>query len=1091
VESCSILAEQLTKVLDGQNLDSGFMGSSPGTLSPATEALGRRALAALSGGRSGFAELLEIANLYVQGFVPEASLLFSRQERTPLSLPAYPFEKRPCWIGLDQPVAQKMAFDSVGRTGSSATSLIAEIQRLVCECTGLETARVEPQFTWTEMGLESMACLRLLAALNERFSLELQLADLIEYNNVQSLKAYIESNSPSASARPSSEPEKSAPAVGPGDWIARRLSLVPGTIQVRSESIPGEMALVPSLETCEPALAKLTTGGVAIYHGGSACHFFAHASVDIASVLAGLSKTERDALSTCLPTSLLFGPISQEQERNLFHSEILRQAAWNLQHTFTWTDGALDLKRLDLALAAVAESQDIIKTYYRRLGETWIQVVQPEAVLRCERVKVALVEDFQGLVVQAKSQLLALDRAPVFRVLVADIDDKWYLGVITHHSLADAFSSAMLMAEVERHYRTLATGGSLSPRPLEEQYWQYALEQFEAKTVRAESSHLFWESQFAGVGIANRLPYSVDPSSVSPELLPSAQARVVSLSSEDTSALVRFCKSQQTTLTQVFAAAVAMLCGPGLAQERAVFQYVNSQRNQWRLLKTLGEFTNVLFLPLKASPESSLMDCVRQVNASTLDALRHARFGFKDLLTLAGLKGYESYYGQLDNIVIDTVDFDAAEAASNAIGWRSISARVWADERVSGMEGQALATWFFQVVKVHDAVHLIASYRKHLFSPETMAEVCRLILDFVREIIRRPEVKVGEVLRNNQESLLGLQVLAERSLARAVRTEYSEGLQPRSTPVTRRASLPRECQRLNRVKSGRPVFWIHAGLGGVEAYQIFAQRSSRPFFGIHARGWMDEQPAIEGLDAMAAHYFDIIRSVQGGGPYDLGGYSLGGLLSYEITRLAQESGETVDSIVMLDSLDSVSLKRIHLSAKSDMLQTVNTALMVSAQATAGGLSSSLIHKDELDATLDDVVFLERLIGVARGRGLTLSDRQIKTLVRRRSKVQQGYRPMDFHLKPLPHPAEVSVHYFRNRSGLFLGELGPYYTLPGDRIDLDHFEYWAEWSRELPKLRIVDVPARSHGTFLSDLGVTQVIGDFCERLYSGLGEETGA
>lgn len=34
---------------------------------------------------------------------------------------------------------------------------------------------------------------------------------------------------------------------------------------------------------------------------------------------------------------------------------------------------------------------------------------------------------------------------------------------------------------------------------------------------------------------------------------------------------------------------------------------------------------------------------------------------------------------------------------------------------------------------------------------------------------------------------------------------------------------------LNDGKRGRPVFWFHGGVGGVEIYQQFAQKSQRPF----------------------------------------------------------------------------------------------------------------------------------------------------------------------------------------------------------------------------------------------------------------------
>ena len=46
-----------------------------------------------------------------------------------------------------------------------------------------------------------------------------------------------------------------------------------------------------------------------------------------------------------------------------------------------------------------------------------------------------------------------------------------------------------------------------------------------------------------------------------------------------------------------------------------------------------------------------------------------------------------------------------------------------------------------------------------------------------------------------------------------------------------------ELLRLNSSVQGRPVFWFHSGVGGVNDYAGFAEVSQRPFYGIEARGF--------------------------------------------------------------------------------------------------------------------------------------------------------------------------------------------------------------------------------------------------------------
>lgn len=66
---------------------------------------------------------------------------------------------------------------------------------------------------------------------------------------------------------------------------------------------------------------------------------------------------------------------------------------------------------------------------------------------------------------------------------------------------------------------------------------------------------------------------------------------------------------------------------------------------------------------------------------------------------------------------------------------------------------------------------------------------------------------------------------------------------------------------------------------------------------------MTEHTPIKGVEAIAAYYVKIIQSKQAKGPYDLGGYSLGGVLAYEVIRQLQEAGETVSTLVLIDSPD--------------------------------------------------------------------------------------------------------------------------------------------------------------------------------------------
>jgi polyketide synthase PksN len=288
----------------------------------------------------------------------------------------------------------------------------------------------------------------------------------------------------------------------------------------------------------------------------------------------------------------------------------------------------------------------------------------------------------------------------------------------------------------------------------------------------------------------------------------------------------------------------------------------------------------------------------------------------------------------------------------------------------------------------------------------------------------------------------------------------------------------------NQRSQGRPVFWFHGGLGGVEAYQTIAQKFQRPFYGIQARGWMTNRLPLRGIQAMSSYYTHIIQSVQPVGPYDLGGYSLGGIIAYEVTRQLQELGQTVDTIVMLDSLDSNAMKKVKKTKKTPILQAVNTAIVSANLQKKEKPSSILIHRDEVNLNTADDDFLKQLIPLAKTRGLAKTESLLHMQIQNNIKIQNAYEVEFFSILPLPDSQAVTCYYFRNKSGLFWGELEPYFSDMSDSMILvDNSRYWEEFELQLPNFHMIDVESPNHMLLLSESKSYETISAVCEKLYS--------
>jgi thioesterase domain-containing protein/3-oxoacyl-(acyl-carrier-protein) synthase/acyl carrier protein/enoyl-[acyl-carrier-protein] reductase (NADH) len=287
---------------------------------------------------------------------------------------------------------------------------------------------------------------------------------------------------------------------------------------------------------------------------------------------------------------------------------------------------------------------------------------------------------------------------------------------------------------------------------------------------------------------------------------------------------------------------------------------------------------------------------------------------------------------------------------------------------------------------------------------------------------------------------------------------------------------------LNEIFIGRPIFWIHAGFGGVEIYHEFAQKFERPFYGLQARGWLDDEPPLVGIYAMAQHYASILMTVQPDGPFDIGGYSLGGLLSYEVTRILQMNGRKVHTITMIDSFDNTQPKTAKVSKKTLYLQNVNAALGSLILSKNNNNNVRFINRSELDKRLDDEKYLNGLIALARKRGLRKSPRQLHEQIKRMVKVQSSYELDAYSLSSLTKPNEVNCYYFRNRGSIFFGGFEPYFTLNSKEMNIDRDNYWKKWHIYLPNINMIDVKSENHFTILSDPRAAKTIMKYCKTIY---------
>ncbi|MEU8654864.1 amino acid adenylation domain-containing protein, partial [Streptomyces sp. NPDC048737] len=108
---------------------------------------------------------------------------------------------------------------------------------------------------------------------------------------------------------------------------------------------------------------------------------------------------------------------------------------------------------------------------------------------------------------------------------------------------------------------------------------------------------------------------------------------------------------------------------------------------------------------------------------------------------------------------------------------------------------------------------------------------------------------------------------------------------------------------LGRSTAERTLFAFHEGGGNVSGYMHLAEALAPVVrvVGIESRSVAFGAEPEDDVAAMARRYWESIRALQPTGPYLLAGYSFGGALAVEVTRLIEEAGEQVQLIIALDS----------------------------------------------------------------------------------------------------------------------------------------------------------------------------------------------
>lgn len=114
------------------------------------------------------------------------------------------------------------------------------------------------------------------------------------------------------------------------------------------------------------------------------------------------------------------------------------------------------------------------------------------------------------------------------------------------------------------------------------------------------------------------------------------------------------------------------------------------------------------------------------------------------------------------------------------------------------------------------------------------------------------------------------------------------------------------------------LFFIHDGSGDVQGYlELSTHLSSHTCWGMRSTSLEQFGPRKMNIEQTAAEYIESFLKVQPKGPFNIAGWSLGGVIAFEVVKQLEAMGEEVNTLLMIDTVFHGRLQTMDAMANSD------------------------------------------------------------------------------------------------------------------------------------------------------------------------------
>ena len=330
-------------------------------------------------------------------------------------------------------------------------------------------------------------------------------------------------------------------------------------------------------------------------------------------------------------------PLSFAQNRLVFLQKLQPNNPFYNIATSIRLQGILNVETLEQSLTEILKRHDSLRTHFSYKDEHTYAVVAPLSDFELPLVdlsKFSNIEqeaEVQRLATEAACQPFDLTTDQLFRVKLLRLSTAEHLMMLTmHHSIADGWSSNILMRELLALYNAFSTGCPASLPKLPIQYVDFAIWQKQYLQGDFWESELdYWKRQLADA--PTLLPLPTDKPRPSVQTF-SGSAQLFTLPKALVKALRLLSQTSEVTLFMLLLTAFKTLLYRYTSMMDILIGIPIANRSQVDVEPLIGCFVNTLVLRTDLSDNPSFQELLSRVRKVALEAYNHQNLPFEKLL---------------------------------------------------------------------------------------------------------------------------------------------------------------------------------------------------------------------------------------------------------------------------------------------------------------------------------------------------------------------------------------------------------------------------------------------------------------------------